>query len=420
MLNSSRRRGRPRRLAVVAVAALLAAGCGSGGSGGGSSGSEDPIKIGLVVHKTGPFADTGRMEEIGAKIAVDEINKAGGIKSLGGAKLELVVEDAGASVATAVAAANRALSAGVVAGEGTGISSTTLAVTEVAERRRIPWVTVSFEDGITERGFKYVFATSPKTSEFTDLWANAIEELAGQSNVKIDRVGIVAGTNAVAVTAAQQLRDTYAPKYNWDITMDQSIEEGSLQDATPVVNQIRDANPQLLLVGPAIGDIQKISRKEVEQGVTPVPWVLSGAPYLSGAFVQALGADAVNGTFAVASAAPFAGQDELANKVRAAGDNYPQEYHFAPYSHMYLLAEAIERAKSRDGEAIRNEMAKTDVRAPDPAAVPWPAQRVRFDETGRAEDRVAVLVQWQGDKTVTVYPTNLAEGKPIWPAFTSQ
>jgi branched-chain amino acid transport system substrate-binding protein len=375
------------------------------------------VKIGLVVPQTGPYADTGRMQEIGARIAVDEINESGGIEGMDGAQLELVIEDAGATVETAVAAANRAIGEGIVAGIGTGISSSTLAVTEVAERRQIPWTDVSFEDTITERGFKYVFMTSPKTSEFTDLWAGAIEELAGNAGITVDRVGIIAGTNAVAVTAADQIRDKYAPKYDWDIVMDQTIEEGTLQDATPVVDAITSTEPQLLVVGPAISDIQKISRKMVERGQTPVPWVLAGAPFLSGAFVDALGPDAVNGTFAVASAAPFAGQEELADKVRAAGDDYPQEYHFAPYSEVYLLAEAMDRAGSSDPEKVRDEMAQTDVSAPDPAAIPWPAQRVRFDETGRAVDRVAVLVQWQGDRTVTVYPTDLAEGEPIWPTL---
>ena len=416
MFKTSPKRLRPLRLTAVAAAGTLALGmlaaCGSSGSS-----DNGPVKIGLVVHNTGPFADTGRMEQIGAKIAVDEINKAGGIKSLNGAKLELVIEDAGTSVGTAVAATKRAIGKGIVAGEGTGISSTTLAATDIAERSKIPWVTVSFEDKITERGLKYTFATSPKTTEFTNLWAGAIDALAKKNGVPITRVGIIGGTNAVAVTAAKQLRETYAPKYGWDIVMDQTIEEGSLQDATPVVDQIKATNPQLLMVGVAIGDIQKISKKQIERGMTPVPWVLSGAPYLSGAFVDALGEDAVNGTFAVASAAPFKGQTELSDKVKKAGDPYPQDYHFAPYSHMYLIAEAIERAGSRDTTKIRDELAKTDVKTPDPAAVPWPAQRVRFDKTGRAEDRIAVLVQWQGNKTLTVFPVDLAEAEPIWPTL---
>ncbi|MGE0298803.1 ABC transporter substrate-binding protein [Pseudonocardia sp.] len=398
--------------AVLLVAALLTA-CGSGE---GAGDADDPVKIAMIVHNTGPYADTGRLKTIGAKIAIDEINAAGGIQALGGAKVELVVEDAGESVATAVQAANRALSEGVVAGEGTGISSTTLAVTEVAERRSIPWLTMSYEDKITERGFRFVFATSPKTSEFTDLWVKAVQELAADNGVAVDRVGIVNGVNVVATSAADQLRTTYAPANGWDIVMDQTVEEGTLRDATPVVEQIRSSRPQLLLVGSSIGDIQKIARKQVEQGMTPVPWVLSGAPYLSGAFVEALGADAVNGTFAVASAAPFKGQEELAQKVRDAGDPFPQQYHFATYSHMYLIKEAIERAGTRDPEAIRDALAATDVTG-GPAGSPWPAGRVRFDDTGRAVDRVAVLVQWQDGRTVTVYPVDRAQGGPIWPTL---
>lgn len=398
--------------AVLLVAALLTA-CGSG-DGAGDAG--EPVKIAMIVHNTGPYADTGRLKTIGARIAIDEINAAGGIAALGGAQMELVIEDAGESVASAVQAANRALGEGVVAGEGTGISSTTLAVTEVAERRGIPWLTMSYEDTITERGFRNVFATSPKTSEFTDLWVKAVQELAAANGLSIDRVGIVNGVNVVATSAADQLRTTYAPANGWDIVMDQTVEEGSLRDATPVVEQIRASGPQLLLVGSSIGDIQKIARKQVEQGLTPVPWVLSGAPYLSGAFVEALGADAVNGTFAVASAAPFKGQEELAQKVRDAGDPFPQQYHFATYSHMYLIKDAIERAGSRDPEAIRDALAATDVTG-GPAGSPWPSGRVRFDETGRAVDRVAVLVQWQNGQTVTVYPVDRAQGAPIWPTL---
>jgi branched-chain amino acid transport system substrate-binding protein len=398
---------------ALAVAATLAAvvGCGSGGTGSGN----DPVKIALVVHKTGPFADTGRMSEIGVKLAVKEINAAGGIKALGGAKLQLVEEDAGATVDTATQAMSRALNQGLTAGIGTGISSSTVAATELAERRRVPWITVSFDDAITSRGFKFVFATSPKTSEFTDLWAQAVSALSQQAGQTIQRVGIIAGTNIVAVNAAKQVRSTYAKKYGWNIVMDQTIEEGSLSDATSVVNKIRATKPQLLLVGPAIGDIQKISRKEVEQGMTPVPWVLSGAPFLSGAFVDALGPQAVNGTFAVAASAVFKGpeQETLAGKIRAAGDQFPQEYHLSDYSHVYILRDALERAKSRDPQKVRDALAKTDLKGG--AASSWPSQRMRFDPTGRAVDRQAVLVQWQDGKTKTVYPPNLAEAKTIWP-----
>lgn len=408
----SKRLQRWALFAALVVGLFALAGCGGGGTGSGS----DPVKIGLVVHKTGPFADTGRMSELGVKLAIDEINKAGGIKALDGAKLQLVEQDAGTGVDTATQAVNRVIRDGIVAGIGTGISSTTVAGTEIAERRHIPWLTVSFDDAITSRGFKYVFATSPKTSEFTDLWAGAINKLSQQNGVKIERVGIIAGTNIVQVNAAKEVRNTYAKKYGWKIVLDQTIEEGSLTDATSIVNKIRAARPQLLLVGPAIPDIQKISRKEAEQGMTPVPWVLSGAPFLSGAFVKAVGEKEVNGTFAVAASAVFKGQEEVANKIRARGDQFPQEYHLSDYSHVYLIKEALERAKSRDPEKIRDALAGLDLKHTH-ATEAWPSDRVRFDKTGRAVDRQAVLVQWQNGTTKTVYPTQLAQAKTIWPTF---
>jgi branched-chain amino acid transport system substrate-binding protein len=397
---------------VAAVLALAVAACGDEGASAG--GGSDPVKIGLVVHKTGPYADTGRMSSIGARLAVEEINAAGGIKALDGAKIELVEEDAGPQLERAATAVNRALGEDIVAGIGTGISSSTVAATELAERRQIPWITVSFDDTITARGFKFVFATSPKTSEFTDLWAQAISELSARDGKKITRVAIIQGTNIVAVNAAKAIREKYAKKYGWQIVLDQTIEDGTLSDATSLVNKIRSTRPQLLLVGPTLPDQQKIARKEVELGMEPVPWVLSGAPYLSGAFLDALGEEGVNGTFAVAASAVFKGQEEVAAKVRAKGDPFPQQYHLVEYSHVYLLKEAIERAKSREPQAIRDALAKLDVKG-GPATQAWPSGRVRFDETGRAIDRTAVVVQWQGGKTRTVFPLDMAEKPPIWP-----
>ncbi len=399
-------------LAATATAVPMLAGCGSGGSAGGSS----PIKLGLVIHKTGPFADTGRMMHIGAQIAVDEINAAGGVASLDGAKIQLVEEDGGATVDSSISAMNRALSEGIVCGIGTGISSPTIAVTELAERRKIPWTTVSFADAITTRGFKYTFATSPKTSEFTKLFCEAIDSLAKTAGKSVTRIGIVAGVNDVAIQGAKQIRETFAKQYGWMIVMDETVPEGSLKDAAPIVSKISSTKPQLLFVGPAISDITLISKGQVEQGLVPVPWVLSGAPFLSGAFVQALGADAADGIFAVAASGVFKGEaSTIADKVRAAGDKYPQEYHLSTYAEVHLLAQAIDRAKSRDTAAIRDQMAKTDIKGG--VASVWPAQRMRFGEDGRAVDRQAAMVQWQKDKTLTVFPQNLADGNSIWPTF---
>ncbi len=96
-------------------------------------------------------------------MAVDEINQQGGVKALGGAKLTLKIADASDSPEKAKSAAERLLSQEpqLVAGIGSWLSSFTLAITEVTERQQLPWLTLSYADTITGRGFKYVFQTSP-------------------------------------------------------------------------------------------------------------------------------------------------------------------------------------------------------------------------------------------------------------------
>ena len=125
----------------------------------------DDVKIALVAPLSGRWARQGQLKKMGADIAIDEINSQGGIKALGGAKLVLREADAGDSVEKAVSAAQRVLTREKIsAGIGSWLSSFTLGVTEVAERLQVPWLTLSYADSITERGFKYTFQTSDRKS----------------------------------------------------------------------------------------------------------------------------------------------------------------------------------------------------------------------------------------------------------------
>src|SRR5207237_10587802 len=120
------------------------------------------IKVGLLVPVSGLYARPGTVMREGAEMAVDHINAQGGIKSLGGAKLKLVVLDSGDTTEKAKNAAQRmvAQEPDLVAASAAYLSSFTLAVTEVTERANLPVLTLSYSDLITDRGFKYVFQTS--------------------------------------------------------------------------------------------------------------------------------------------------------------------------------------------------------------------------------------------------------------------
>src|SRR6202011_1520100 len=135
------------------------------------------VEVALVVPLSGPWARQGLLEREGAEMAIDDINAAGGIKSLGGAKLKLVIGDTGDTVEKAKNAAQRlvAQEPDLVGGVGPWLSSFTLAVTEHGE---IPWLTLSYSDQITARGFPYVFQTSATGGRQAELALPTILALA--------------------------------------------------------------------------------------------------------------------------------------------------------------------------------------------------------------------------------------------------
>jgi branched-chain amino acid transport system substrate-binding protein len=148
----------------ILIAAALAA---TGGWTGPSMAQPKEVKVAVVVPLSGAWARNGELHLKGAQLAVEDINAAGGIKALGGAKMKLIVGDAGDSTEKAKNAAQRLLSQepDLVGGTGAFVSSFTLAITEVTERAEIPWLTLSYSDQITARGYKYVFQTSATASK---------------------------------------------------------------------------------------------------------------------------------------------------------------------------------------------------------------------------------------------------------------
>ena len=96
----------PRRTALKLG---LATGAATLASGGARAQTPKTVKIAALEPLTGPWARGGQMEVNGVQMAVADINNAGGIKALGGAKMELVVLDAGDSVEKAIDAAKIAV-----------------------------------------------------------------------------------------------------------------------------------------------------------------------------------------------------------------------------------------------------------------------------------------------------------------------
>src|ERR1700727_3272310 len=147
---------------------------------------------------------------MGARMAIDDINNAGGIKSMGGVKLKLLEYDTQDSAEKAKDAAQRMLAQNpdVVGGFGCWLSTFTLAVTEVTERAQLPWLTLSYSDLITGRGYKYVFQSSPTADAQAEQTVPIVMDLATKASGKRPTKGaIVGGNSASSVSFLKPIRD---------------------------------------------------------------------------------------------------------------------------------------------------------------------------------------------------------------------
>lgn len=377
------------------------------------------VKIGFIGPLSGPWARQGYLMKLGAEMAIDEINGGGGIKALGGARLELVVLDAGDSAEKAKNAAQRLVSQepDLVGGMGSWLSSFTLAVTEVTERASLPWLTLSYSDLITERGFRYVFQTSPTAGTQAKSAVPAMVELAQSATGKRPTTtGIIMDNTASPVSFTKPMREGGLQALGIKLVMDE-IFTPPLSDATPLVQKIRSTRPEfLLLVSSSVPDDKLIIEKmnEFRLGRGRIPVVGNGAHLGVPELLKVMGADQLEGLMFIVANWAIKGQDELIERFKKrTGEPWLSQDSASHYGHVWILKEALERAGAADRVKVADEIRKLDLTT-GPAAGAY-AGGVKFAPNGRRERAVVLVAQWQNGVPVTVYPEAAALAKPIWP-----
>jgi len=376
------------------------------------------VEVALIVPLSGPWARQGQLERMGADMAIDDINKSGGIKSLGGAKMKLIVLDTGDSAEKAKNAAQRlvAQNPDVVGGIGAWLSSFTLAVTEVTERAELPWLTLSYSDVITGRGFHYVFQTSATGDRQSELALPTIMELAEKvTGKKPTTTGVIQDNTAAPVSFMKPMRAGGFEKAGLKVLVDE-IYTPPLSDATPLVSKVRTSRPDFVwVISTSIPDDSLLVQKFAEMGIGPstLPIVGNGAHFGAPELLKVAGADVLEGTLITVANWSNEGQRQLIDEFKKrTGEPWLTQDSLSAYGHVWILKEAVEKA----GLADRRKVAEA-IRAMDTsegAAKYFAGNHIKFDEKGRRVDAPLVIFQWQQGVPVTVYPQGPGSAKPRW------
>jgi branched-chain amino acid transport system substrate-binding protein len=396
--------------AAVMVAAVLPLPAGAQGK---------EVKVALIAPFSGPWARQGDLMLKGAQMAVDDINGQGGIKALGGAKMKIVVIDAGDSIEKAKNAAQRmvAQEADVVGCTGAWLSSFTLAVTEVTERAELPCVTLSYSDQITARGFRYIFQTSPPGGEQARQALPTILKLAQAAGRLPKTVAIVQDNTAASVSFAKPMREGGLADAGVRIVVDETYTP-PLSDASALVQKVRSARPDMLFMLPtALPDdkllIEKLNEFGLGRGKVPV--VSNGSHIVAPELLATLGKEMLEGVMTVVANARIKGQDALlAEYKKRTGEPFMTQETVSTYGDMWIFKAALEHAKVADRKKVAEAIRAMDVT--DGPARYYPGGRVKFDDKGRRVGAELLIVQWQNGVPETVFPLSAAVAKAVWPA----
>lgn len=395
----------------------------------------DEIKVGEVLPLSGPASPQGLQIKTGAEIAAEEINAAGGIKSMGGAKIKLVFGDSKSTPDGGSAETERLITREKVSLLlGAYQSGVTFPSTEVAERYKCPWiVNMAVKDEITERGFKYVFRDCNKASYDLKEMTSAMKHFAKETGKKPQTFALLyEGTDWGRSSA--QFAKKFFPEEGVKLVLEESYLQG-IADFTPQILKMNAAKPDMLILASYTPDHILFNKQQMEQKLYLPYGIWSvGAGAEDPSFYKAVPPKAVEYMFVQddwdVNSYKKSWHPELNEKVKAKLGYGMNSYSAAGYGSMYLVKDILERAASTDREKIREAIAATDITAKGCARIERKAggkvycpalvrgiTRIKFDEQGQNTSSHGMITQNQKGEKIPLHPVNLRPqgAKVIWP-----
>jgi len=391
-------------LAAPSLVSLLAVSAGSPAPAGG-----EPILIGTIQPMTGPYAAFGVKFYQAYNLAADEINGAGGIK---GRPIEIVFEDSQDKLDLAQTAASKLVeNPQILALMGGRLSGAGMAIAQIAEREHIAYlVDHPSADIITKSGFQWTFRLNPASSFNTVPLQKFMKEYAKD----IQKVALLY-ENSVYGKGVTEPFKAWLGQNGYQVVVSELYPPLSL-DYRDLLNKVKAQNPDLVFLASNIPDSALIIRQSRELGLAPKMISGAGAGFSINEFIEQAG-DAAN---AVYSTGPWSGNPKdpkvqaLSEKFYKRFGHYPKEHEAEGYSAVYVMADALRRAKSFSRADIHEALAATNLETPF-GPVKFETFEGYTNQNNGLKNGQVVLSQWQNRRLFNVWPPEVAESKPDYP-----
>jgi len=399
--------------AVLAASLVGLSACSSDSAESGSD-SVETVTIGSVHPLSGSLAGVGGLMNDGAKMAVEDINAAGGIESLGGAQLELLDGDSQGEAQVGQSEAQRLISGGAVALVGTYQSDVTQNVASVAERSKVPFVIdVAVDDKILEQGYKNTFRIQPDASSMGQAGAQALVAMGEETGEPIDSAAYIHIEGAFGDSVFAAFKEE-AEKQGITITKEITYSGSNFSDATTQVSEALAGNPDIIAVTGYYPDNLLVAKAvgSMANDTKAVFGIASGA-FDDTSFPAAAG-DA--GTEVLSANYHYSATSDRAADIRARfEEKYGKPMETASmlsYQAVEVIAEGLEESGSDDPEELRDAIAGLSLEDP-LLAFDGPIQ---FGEDGQNENATVIVMQVLDGKVEQVFPQQFATAELVFPA----
>src|SRR4030067_408484 len=383
--------------------------------------SAEEIVIGSVLPLTGTMASIGGYCKNGQDLAVADINAAGGIQSLGGAKLKLVEGDLQSDPTLAVTETERIIKTyNPVALIGAYSSSLALPVPTVTESHKVPYIAAIAQSiNLTNRGYQYVWRQAVNATKSGALPGQFITDMESRTGTTVETAALV--YDNVATFAVQRLGIINSlNQMGINIVVDEQFTTG-VSDFTPVVTKIKVANPDILVSTCYTDDAILLARTISQMGVHLMAYITGGAGYQEPDFFKSAGS-ASDYVFIQMGWARDLNLPGLANVVERYEAKYNvimNEHAGMSYSGVWILKEVLELSGTLhpdnplDPDSIRDAFLKIDITSGLGAMTP--GGDVKFNTQGDNIYATQVFMQWMNGTQITVWPFKVAAADPVWP-----
>jgi len=329
---------------IVTASLLTAFACQPAGGG-------DKVRIGVFMSLTGSTANFGISSTNGIKLAADEVNAAGGIN---GKQIELNIQDDRSDASEAATIVTKFVTQDAVhAVIGEVASSRSIAAAPIAQNAKIPMLTPSSTNPeVTKKG-DYIFRSC-----FIDpVQGAAIAQFAART-LNAKRAAIMVDRKNDYSTGLEKFITATFIRLGGEMVATSSYQEGD-QDFNAQLTSIKGSNPEVIFVPGYYNDVGLIAKQARDKGIN-VP--LLGGDGWDAEQLYKIGGTALNGSFFSNHYSPYDTDpmvQKFVNDYKARYNSIPDALAATAYDAARIMFDAIKRANSLDGKAIRDALAAT-------------------------------------------------------------